>query len=143
MIDSGADANVIGGKDWERLEREARLGEANFEMLSRSSNRLHAYGAKDPMTIECVFKAEITKAGPGPSQIATTAVFHVVLKGTRSLLGRSTASDMGLLQINNNINQCEKNEIFPKMPGVKVRFSVNKDIPSSKNAYYNVPAAYR
>ncbi|XP_062713807.1 uncharacterized protein K02A2.6-like [Aedes albopictus] len=143
LIDSGADANIIGGKDWERLEQEARSGKAILEMMgSTSSNRLHAYGMREPMVVECIFKADILKVGLNSSELTTSAVFYVVPKGTRSLLGRSTASDMGLLQINNTINQCETN-IFPKMPGVKVRFSVNSDVPPAKNAYYNVPAAYR
>ena len=144
LIDSGADANIIGGKDWERLEQEARSGKAILEMIgSTSSNRLHAYGMREPMVVECVFKADILKVGLNSSELTTPAVFYVVPKGTRSLLGRSTASDMGLLQINKTINQCGTNDVFPKMPGVKVRFSVNSDVPPAKNAYYNVPAAYR
>lgn len=142
LIDSGADVNVIGGKDWEQLKRDVRSGKAILEMIDKSSsNKLHAYGAQESMIIECSFRAKVmTVESVG---LPTSAIFHVVLKGGRSLLGRSTASDMGLLQINNMINQCEDEGIFPKMPGVVVKFSVNKDVPPTKSAYYNVPAAYR
>ncbi|XP_058817323.1 uncharacterized protein LOC131680626 [Topomyia yanbarensis] len=143
LIDSGADVNVIGGRDWEHLERESELGIATLEMISgKSSSRLHAYGTREPMTIDCTFKASII-ASSSLSESTNFAVFHVVTRGARSLLGRSTASDMGLLHIKKDINHCEDDGIFPIMPGVKVKFSVNKDVPPTKSAYYNVPAAYR
>lgn len=143
LIDSGADVNVLGGKDWEKLEREARMGKATIEMLgSSSSNRLHAYGTREPMTVKCTFKASITAKTSSSSKSLNEAIFHVVPEGARSLLGRSTANDLGLLQIINNVN-CDDDGIFPIMPGVKVTFSINKDVPPTKSAYYNVPAAYR
>ena len=144
LIDSGADVNVIGGQDWEKLEREARAGLAKIEMLgSSSSNKLHAYGSHEPMTVACTFKASIVAKTSNPPRPTNAAVFHVIPKGNRSLLGRSTANDLGLLQIINNVNHKGDDGIFPKMPGVKVTFSVDKDVPPTKSAYYNVPAAYR
>ncbi|XP_058448729.1 uncharacterized protein LOC131428699 [Malaya genurostris] len=142
LIDSGADVNVIGGNDWKYLYQEVRLGLANLEIINdNAKNRLHAYGACEPMHIKCTFKAKI-EATTG-SKPMSSAIFHVILEGARSLLGRSTASDLGLLQINSNINHCKDDKIFPKMPGVRVAFSVNKNVPPTKSAYYNIPAAYR
>ncbi|XP_062557033.1 uncharacterized protein K02A2.6-like [Armigeres subalbatus] len=113
-------------------------------MIGRNSrNKFHAYGSQDPIVIECSFKAKINTIKPCSSELIKPAIFHVVLRGKRSLLGRSTASDMGLLLISNSVNSCENEGIFPIMPGVKVKFSVNPNIPPTKNAYYNVPAAYR
>lgn len=53
---------------------------------------------------------------------------------------------MRLLEVGLGVYNCDEsspNEMFPKMPGIKVKFSVDKFIPPEKNAYYNVPAAYR
>lgn len=113
-------------------------------MTEKSNRGLCGYGSRAPMTIECVFRAVITL--PDSIRPSLTATFHVVPQGNRSLLGRYTASDMGLLQVGNAINNCEtahKVEQFPKMPGVKVRFSIDKTVPPVKSAYYNVPAAFR
>ncbi|XP_062554723.1 uncharacterized protein LOC134219852 isoform X2 [Armigeres subalbatus] len=144
LIDSGADANIIGGKDWHRLNEEFKSGLAKLEMIGSTHNLLHAYGNQKPMTIACTFKASLFTTSKSAPATAKATIFHVVPSGSRSLLGRHTASDMGLLQV--NVNQCEmtgEHDLFPKMPGVKVKFSVNKDVPPTKNAYYNVPAAYR
>lgn len=144
LIDSGADVNVIGGNDWTQLKREVRTGAAKLEIINPPNRKLHAYGSQEPMAVECTIKAEITTTGS--AKPGTTAVFHVVPKGTRSLLGRSTSSDMGLLHIGNIINHCEimeNQDPFPRMPGVKVMFSIDQTVPPTKSAYYNVPAAYR
>lgn len=144
LIDSGADVNVIGGNDWARLKQEARSGMATFKITDNPSRGLHAYGSRKPMTIECTFSAKITESHSVGSTVY--AIFHVVPQGTRSLLGRSTASDMGLLHVGTAINSCQTSsnaDKFPKMPGVKVRFSVDKTVPPTKSAYYNVPAAFR
>ncbi|XP_062537601.1 uncharacterized protein LOC134205909 [Armigeres subalbatus] len=82
LIDSGADANIIGGKDWEQLERETRQGVATIEMIGRNSrNKFHAYGSQDPIVIECSFKAKINTIKPCSSELIKPAIFHVVLRG--------------------------------------------------------------
>lgn len=144
MIDSGADVNIVGGQDWENLKREFNSGKAILKMVKLPNKGIHAYGSKESMIVECSFIATVSvKDTTKPS---VTAIFYVIRNGHRSLLGRSTASDLKLLQIGSTVNSCETliNEAeFPKMPGVNVKFSVNKTIPPVKNAYYNVPAAYR
>ena len=143
MIDSGADVNVIGGADWNNLKRFSRRGDLRT-VQSTSAKDLRAYGSQTSMTIEHAFETEIT--GPGPNTTAVTATFYVVQDGLRPLLGRSTASDLGLLKVGPTINALDldkKITPFPKVPGVKIKFSVDKTVPPVKNAYYNVPAAFR
>lgn len=125
------------------LKQEFRMGKATLEIVNAPSEKLHAYGSQEPMMVECSIKAKITTANSTAPNV--TAIFHVVPKGKRSLLGRSTSSDMGLLHIGGRINNCElQNKAkFPKMPGVKVKFSIDPSVPPTKSAYYNVPAAYR
>lgn len=84
--------------------------------------------------IDFAFRAKIEATGSDTSVIAE---FLVVEEGKRSLLGKSTANDLKLLFVGPQINECRKveNEIFPKMPGVNVKFSIDKSIPPIQQAY--------
>ncbi|XP_062537773.1 uncharacterized protein K02A2.6-like [Armigeres subalbatus] len=131
LIDSGSDVNVIGGRDWEQLKQLPCF-------------TVHAYATAEPMVIQQRFSAKIETVGF--SKPSVWANFVVVPEGRRSLLGRRTAGEMKLLKIGTSVNACEESEPqspFPKMPGVKVRFCIDKTIPPVRNAYYNVPAAFR
>lgn len=144
LIDSGADVNVIGGDDWNILESLYRSGNANLELTDVSEKELRGYAADRPMNVEHAFRAKVRAVGFDKPVVS--ADFLVVRGGRRSLLGRNTASEMKLLKVGADVDICEslkQNEVFPKMPGVKVKFCVDRTIPPEKNAYYNVPAAYR
>lgn len=142
LIDSGADVNVIGGTDWRILESQFKSGTAALDLNTiLPRNDIRAYATTKPMEVKYSFKATLEVIGF--SKPIVTAEFLVVEEGTRSLLGRTTASDMELLKAGAMINTCEKSTVFPKMPGVKVRFSIDHSIPPVRNAYYNIPAAYR
>lgn len=145
LIDSGADVNTIGGDDWKRLKHEFHSGRANLEPIQPSKGSdLRSYASSKSISVTCAFRADIEVEGCHKPLI--NAEFLVVDKGTRSLLGRSTASDLKLLKVGVDVNSLETSEQiskFPKVPGVRVKFSVDKTVPPTKNAYYNVPAAYR
>lgn len=144
LIDSGADVNIVSGNDWIKLEQEFTSGKAILKMIGNSNKGIHAYGSKTPMVVERIFEAEIMVSECNKPAIQAT--FYVIRQGRKSLLGRSTASDLKLLMVGAMVNNCEVSNDegeFPKMPGVSVKFSVNKAIPPVKNAYFNVPAAFR
>lgn len=145
LVDSGADVNVIGGEDWLRLQQEYKAGLANLTIVQPSNQKeLRAYGTHRSMVVECTFEANIMASNGNTSP--TKAMFYVIRNGTRSLLGRSTASDMGILHVNARINSLEKANkltIFPKVPGLRIKFSIDETVPPVRNAYYNVPAAFR
>lgn len=141
LIDSGSDANILGGADWDNLQKQIKAGKTTIELLEGSTSKnLRAYASSKPMTVECAFTATIEVIGFTKPMITTD--FLVVREGKRSLLGRTTASDMELLKVGESVNNCEPG-VFPKMPGVKVKFSIDDSIPPVRNAYYNIPAAYR
>lgn len=145
LIDSGADVNIIGGNDWNHLKHQFHAGHARLEPIKLSaSSDLQSYASSKPLSVKCGFRAEIEVVDYAKPLI--TAEFLVVSEGRRSLLGRSTASDLRLLQVGGTVNVCEAEEepkAFPKVPGVLIKFSVDESVPPVKNAYYNVPAAYR
>lgn len=134
--------NVVGGADWDKLRRQFERGEATLvQNRNPQSTDLRSYASNRPMQVECSFRATIETVGFTKPTI--TAEFLVVKEGRRSLLGRATASDMGLLKVGEMVNTCEESTLFPKMPGVKIRFSIDDTVPPVRNAYYNIPAAYR
>lgn len=144
LIDSGSDVNTIGGDDWTHLKHEYQSGNAHLEPLDLSTGDLRSYASSKPISVQWAFKAEIEVVDSRKPTIV--AVFYVVDQGSRSLLGRSTAGDLRLLQVGVDVNRCERigqDTNFPKVPGVLVKFSVDPTVPPAKNAYYNVPAAYR
>lgn len=142
LIDSGSDANVVGGADWSVLEKQFERGEIELTPAKCTNDRnLQAYASNKPMRVDRSFKATIEVCGP--NKAAIEAEFLVVEEGRRSLLGRETASDLNLLKVGCAINSCENPDQFPKMPGVKISFSVDRSVPPVRNAYYNIPAAYR
>ncbi|XP_053698950.1 uncharacterized protein K02A2.6-like [Sabethes cyaneus] len=145
LIDSGADVNTIGGDDWKRLKHELHTGTANLKPIQLSSdNELRPYASNKSIGVTCAFRAKIEVVGWQKPVI--DADFLVVSEGTRSLLGRSTASDLKLLKVGVTVNNCETSKRlpkFPKVPGVRVKFCVDRSVPPTKNAYYNVPAAFR
>lgn len=105
------------------------------------SSDLRGYASSNPLQVMCSFRAKIEALGS--TKLIVTADFVVVIEGKRSLLGRTTASDIGLLKVGEMVNTCQQSALFPKMPGVKIKFSVDSSIPPVRNAYYNIPAAYR
>lgn len=137
--------NVIGGQDWSQLQHECDLGLTSINIIDKPKALiLRAYATERPMEITCAFNAKVEVVGTDKPCI--NADFIVVPSGRRSLLGRVSASDMGLLKVGSSINNClstKKIDTFPKIPNVKVKFSIDKTIPPEKNAYYNVPAAFR
>ncbi|XP_055632948.1 uncharacterized protein K02A2.6-like [Toxorhynchites rutilus septentrionalis] len=145
LIDSGADVNVIGGSDWESLEMQVRYGSANLEFTECTVHPdLRAYAADLPMSVTKIFWAKVEVEGLNKPVVR--AKFLVIPKGRRSLLGRETASDLKLLLIGQAVNCSEQSEdvkIFPKVPGIKVKFSIDRTVPPVRNAYFNVPAAFR
>ncbi|XP_055614289.1 uncharacterized protein K02A2.6-like [Uranotaenia lowii] len=144
LIDSGADVNVIGGEDWKLLKREFHQGQANLHPVQPSNGGLHPYGSQNSIKIDAAFKAKISMQGLPQQSIET--LFYVAKEGRRSILSRSTSNDMGLLHVGSAVNNCEVADslsVFPKMPGVKIKFSVDRSFAPIKNAYYNVPAAFR
>lgn len=116
-----------------------------IELLPNGPNLIvHAYATSAPMVIQHRFRAKVEAVGL--SKPSVWADFVVVPEGRRSLLGRRTAGEMKLLKVGAIVSACESpasQSQFPKMPDVKVKFSIDRSIPPVRNAYYNVPSAFR
>lgn len=50
LIDSGADVNVLGGADWDMLEKQFEMGKVSLVLNNISQNRdLRSYASNEPM----------------------------------------------------------------------------------------------
>lgn len=112
VVDSGARANVIGEKDWIFLKN----GKVNImNQFVGSDKTLKAYGSNEPLPVKGTFDA-IIKAGNKEIK----ARFYVVTGGETSLLGKFTATDLGVLKIGiplNEVSETKDENLFPKIKG--------------------------
>lgn len=124
LIDSGSDVNVLCGQDWDELKKEVGFGTATLDIREHlSTANVWSYATNKPMTVECAINALVHVVGQ--DGMSVSANFIVVRHGRRSLLGRSTASDLGLLAVGLSVSICERtsgDKAFPKMPGIVVKF---------------------
>jgi hypothetical protein len=147
LIDSGAEVCTLSEASWASLLASYVEGRTKLENLKWGADRqtLTAYASAKPLHVEASFTATI-RAG---AKTATAKVFAI--KGaTKSLLGRTAALTLGVLKLGLEINECELKPqecddatIFPCIPDELVHFDVDPAVPPTKNAYYNVPAAFR
>lgn len=126
LIDSGADVNIIGGSDWEILRREYHRKTAQLDPINvHAGKELRAFGSDQPLEVKCAFHASVEVVGIAKPIV--NAEFLVVANGRRSLLGRSTASELTLLEVGLSVNRCESEkacEVFPKIPGVRLNVTL-------------------
>lgn len=131
LIDSGCKHNLITGQTWARMKRD------NAQVTNQDPNpdkTFVAYGSETPLKVLGSFKATIKLAGT--SQNNTT--FYVIQNGTRDLLGRVTATSLGVLRINLDINQVET-EAFPKFKDVLVTIPIDDSVKPVAQPYQRIP----
>ena len=94
IIDSGASANVISQSLWEQLKK------CHIKCVSKqSTKKLYAYGAVSPLEVIGTFTADISMGNKCVSAEVT------VVKGQgESLLGRETATELGVLKLQIPVN---------------------------------------
>jgi hypothetical protein len=140
MVDSGADANVVGEADWEHLSKQYNQGSAVlYDVTENPRIRLKAYGTEKPLRVVASFQAW-TQATESKPQVFVE--FLVVKGGKRSLLGRKSAKAMKLLEIGLNVNAVEEIRLdeFPSVPDIEIKFTIDKSVTPRRNPYVNIPA---
>lgn len=149
LIDSGADVNALSEQDWCEVLGEHIEGKLELKELRWGNGRrtLSAYGPDNALPVEATFKAMVEIPGTTRGMLAT---FYVIRGAKKSLLGRDTAVALGVLRMGLSVNVCEvkpqdidRGSRFPTIPGCQVHFDIDGNVPPTKNAYYNVPAAFR
>lgn len=144
LIDSGSDWNVLSESDWSRINTEHNAGKATIhDLIENPGDAARAFGATDQLKALRSFHAWVEV--PGAAKPRIFAKFRVVANGRKSLLGHITATRMQLLKVGLQVNAVseEKEPVeFPSIPNFILDFDIDPDVPPTKNAYVNIPAAY-
>ena len=94
IIDSGASANVISQASWEQLKK------CHIKCVSKQNmKKLYAYGAVSPLEVVGTFTADVTMGKKCVSAEVTVVKGH-----GESLLGRETATELGVLKLQVPVN---------------------------------------
>ncbi|XP_029166467.1 uncharacterized protein K02A2.6-like isoform X1 [Nylanderia fulva] len=130
LIDSGSKCNVITDKTWKYLkEHEVKA----YQQIKKPDKVLLPYGSKKPLDIIGSFQADITINTNNSPRRAT---FYVIRNGTRNLLGKNTAIELGVLQIGLQINAIQP---LPKFKDVKITIPIDKTVKPVIQPYRRIP----
>lgn len=150
MIDSGSDINAMSEDDWLSLLSGHIEGKIELSDLKWGNGKrtVLAFATPTPLQVECVFSAWISLKAKAERRIF--ANFFVIRGAKRSLLSRQTAVALNVLRLGKEVNSCTmkpldapSDERFPSIPGEAIHFDIDHSVTPTKNAYYNVPAAFR
>lgn len=134
LIDSGCNHNLITDKTWQTMkDNYSKVTNQNKE----PQKEFMAYGSGTPLKLLGSFDAEIKL---GKSSENTT--FYVISGGTRNLLGKITATSLGVLKINipvNVNNVAMESKAFPKFKDVLVEIPIDKTVKSVTQPYRRIP----
>lgn len=139
LVDSGANVNIIPKKTWEKCWEDEDM--FIYDLDYKSKRAINAYGSK-PLKIVATFRAHIETLNL--TKPKTFEEFIVVDEPGIPLLSFHTARRLGIIKIgadvNNVLDKSEK-ESFPKVPGLKVRFLVDRSVRPSRNSSFRIPAS--
>lgn len=124
MIDSGASCNVVDENTWSFLKKQKILCST-----SSTSKMLYPYGNKEPLSVLGKFCADVEVRNKKES-----AVFYVIKGRGSPLLGKETATKLGVLTIGLPVNQIENLQENAKGSNVK-----KKTIGKLKNFQMKLP----
>lgn len=130
LIDSGSKSNIIAESTWEQLKKSG----VKVSNQNKNPNKiLFAYGSKDPLTILGSFEA-LVRVGKKQEN----ATFFVIRNGKRNLLGKRSATSLGVLKIGietNNVGTVP----FPKFKNVLINIPIDKNVMPISQPYRRIP----
>lgn len=160
LVDPGSQENIMSEKTFSRLWQNSP--QAIFRLSFTPTQHFSAYGGHKLQTL-CTFHSWIEAVeAEKPKEFAN---FAVIKDGDRDLLGYTTAKRMRVARVGLSVNFVDHNQensnklevsapqpskitlsetrnsvhIFPKMPGVKLRFQLKSDVTPVKAARRNIP----
>ncbi|XP_055644639.1 uncharacterized protein K02A2.6-like [Toxorhynchites rutilus septentrionalis] len=132
MVDSGCKRNIIDEQSWKYLKAN---GVEIWNQKKECDEVFLPYGENaKPLTVLGSFDTSITieDVGKITEKVAT---FYVIRGGQQCLLGRTTATELGVLFVGLpstrgvNAVKVEEKRSFPKIKGVKVSIPIDKTFP--------------
>ncbi|XP_063634881.1 uncharacterized protein K02A2.6-like [Cydia splendana] len=134
LVDSGCRPNLITGETWETLKS---LGAIATNQTSNPTRSLMPYGSHTPLNVKGSF--ETTIKANGREEYATV---YVIAGGTQDLLGRETATRLGVLKICVDVNKIDedvKSKPFPKLKDVLVEIPIDQNVQPVSQPYRRIP----
>lgn len=144
LVDSGSEHNIIDLSTWKFMQQ---MGVQLVNSRTTTTKSFMAYASNIPLKVMCVIEA-IIKIEYTDSNSETVAPFYVIENGDKSLLGKKTAIQLGVLILNlpkdrkSNIFQiqiCKKP--FPKVKGVVIDLPIDDNIPAVIQSVRRAPIA--
>ncbi|KAJ0176070.1 hypothetical protein K1T71_008244 [Dendrolimus kikuchii] len=132
LVDSGCKVNLITQETWEVL-KEKRAVIHNQE--TKPNKTLLAYGSLTPLNIKGSFETEIKI-----NDRAEQTTVYVIAGGTRDLLGKETATLLGVLKIGIDVNKIDELILqpFPKLKNVLVEISIDDNVQPVAQPYRRI-----
>ncbi|XP_038106874.1 uncharacterized protein K02A2.6-like [Culex quinquefasciatus] len=135
VVDSGAGVNVINRGTWEHLKKNKVRVKSQTTEVKKS---LKAYGGH-ALNVAGVFSTDVAT-----KQKVAEAQIYVVENGTCCLLGRKTATELGILNINTAVWAVQgADERIGKIKGVVARIQVNPEVKPVQQTQCHVPIPLR
>jgi transposase InsO family protein len=134
LIDSGSKLNIINGKDWKKISAE----NPNTLSINKDVGKVFkAYASPGNLQVSCKFNTRLSLKN-GNSEITT---FYVVENGDKSLLGKNSAINLGVLRIGLDINNIVDVTPFPKMRNIIIQLKIDPNVTPVTQPYRRVPIA--
>lgn len=131
LIDSGSKCNVITDQTWEILKNSGVRVE---NQVKNPEKTFMAYGSQKPLTVLGSFDSSIVV---GNGFRVEKATFYVVKNGTKCLLGKDTATKLGVLKVGLGVNALDGT--FPKFKNVKIHIPIDESVKPISQPCRRVP----
>lgn len=130
LIDSGSKYNLITDRTWTMLKEK---GVKYCSQNNKPNKTLLAYGSNTPLNILGSFETEITV-----NNRTERANIYVITNGSRNLLGKDSAINLGVLKLGVDVNQI-KNVSFPKFKDVLIQIPIDDTQKPVSQPYRRIP----
>ncbi|KAG7300079.1 hypothetical protein JYU34_015614 [Plutella xylostella] len=132
LVDSGCKQNLITEETWNKLKMH---NVQVFNQIKNPNINFMSYGSDKPLEVKGSFEATI-KVGNN----SENATFYVIIKGTKNLLGKTTAVALGILRIGlDSVVGSVDTEVFPKFKDVLVDLPIDDSVSPVSQPYRRIP----
>ncbi|XP_017462168.1 PREDICTED: uncharacterized protein LOC108355515 [Rhagoletis zephyria] len=134
VIDSGSPANLLSENHWNWLNCNNAV---MWNVRSQSTERFRAYATDKPLKVLKIFEAPISVL----QNREVVATFYVVEKGSQSLLGKKTATQLNVLKLGLEACRVEMVQPFPKIKNRQIKLSIDLNVKPVQQSLRRVPVA--
>lgn len=131
LIDSGCNLNLISDRAWSYLKSKKVTC---CKQVKEPNKTLVAYGSKTPLVVQGSFETIIKI-----NDETVPSTIYVIENGSRNLLGKDTAIQLGVLKLGTNIHHIQEPTPFPKFKNVLVEIPIDESVIPVIQPYRRIP----